>query len=438
VAEEAVQHRLLRVEIPRLCESMRISKPIRTGDRWPSPEFQGVLLTTPTDWLADHCHQSGRFPAAIPTVLDGAEALEHLTRQQMTVSLIPQDWEALMLTYPQQAEAIRDHRVRLTKALFQHPPNPYGCALIDQPEREILFQLGQVLQSWNLHLSPNNWQSFWQLLARNDYLFWAEIDREWGQFTLNTAPIDLSPVLSGLWSRQPLVLLGSGLDLEVNASLYRKQIGLGDLTCLKFAPDRQQEVIQLYLPEQMPMPNTPEFQTALLAQIRQLLSTSSGAGLTVLIVEDLPLRGQIGAILAAEYGSRVQVETLSVEGNGVLVTGWQFWQQSQQRLPFPHLLAIATLPLPSPEDPRVAGRVAYHKRLRQDWFRLYLLPQALSTLERAIAPVRGTSAMVAILDPRVVHRSYGEQVLSVLSPYVRINYLSPHLFAANEYLVQDL
>ncbi len=439
VAEEAVQQRLLRVEIPRLCESMRVSKPIRTGDCWPSQDFQGVLLTTPAHWLADHCGGWGRFLAEIPTVVDGAEALEPVTRQQLTVSLIPQDWEALMLTYPQQSELIRDCRVHLTKAVFQHPPNPYGCALINQLEQNVLLQLSQLLQPCDLKLSPNNWQCFWQLLSRDDYMFWTDIDREWGQFTLNAAPVDVSTVLSELWSRQPIVLLGSGLDLEVNAPLYRKQIGLGDLTCLKFAPDRQQEAIQLYLPDQMPMPNTPEFQIALLGQIRQLLSTSaSGLGLTVLIVEDLPLRGQIGAILASEYGSRVQVETLSVETNGILVAGWQFWQQSQQHLPFPHLIAIATLPLPSPEDPRVAGRVAYYKRLRQDWFRLYLLPQALSTLEHAISPVRGTSALVAILDPRVVHRSYGEQILSVLSPYVRINYLNPDLFSPSECLLQDV
>jgi ATP-dependent DNA helicase DinG len=89
----------------------------------------------------------------------------------------------------------------------------------------------------------------------------------------------------------------------------------------------------------------------------------------------------------------------------------------------PHLLAIATLPLPSLEDPLVAGRVAYHKRNRQDWFRLYLLPTALNELQRAVAPVRSAQGIVALFDNRVLHRSYGQQVLAALSPLARIDYL---------------
>lgn len=437
VTEEPLQQRLLRVEIPRLCQSLKISKPIRVGDRWPGEDFQGLLLTTPNCWLGDYFEQQGRFPA-IPTLIDGIENLEHWIGEQLILSLGPQDWEALMLSYPHQLETIRDLRVQLTKAVFQHPVNPYGYALIDQPEREVLAQLAQTLQPSDLKLCPTNWQQFWNQLATTDYLCWTQIDREWGQFVLHSAPVAVSNRLRDLWTRQPVVLLGSGLELEANAPLFRHRLGLAEMTCLKFAPDRQREVIQLYLPEQMPMPNTPEFQAALLGKIRQLLLTSAcGQGLAVLLVEDQPLRGQLAAILASEYGSRVQMNNPSLEANSILVAGWQFWQQYRQHLPPPRLLTIATLPIPSPEDPQVAGRVAYYKRQQLDWFRLYLLPQALGTLERAIAPVRGNPGLVAILDPRVLHRSYGEQILAVLSPYVRINYLDPELFMAADCLWQD-
>ena len=90
---------------------------------------------------------------------------------------------------------------------------------------------------------------------------------------------------------------------------------------------------------------------------------------------------------------------------------------------------MATLPIPSLEDPRVAGRVAYYKQHRQDWFRLYLLPTALRTLQTAIAPIRRHQGIVALFDNRVLHRSYGQQVLTAMSPYSRINYLDDSLFA---------
>lgn len=176
----------------------------------------------------------------------------------------------------------------------------------------------------------------------------------------------------------------------------------------------------------------------MIQQIYRLLSLRTAVGgLKVLIIEDLPLKAQVASRLAAEFGSRVQVETLLGGDHRILITGWEFWQQHQQFLPPPHLLAIATLPIPSLEDPRVAGRVAYYKRLRQDWFRLYLLPEALNKLQRAIAPVRERQGVVALLDSRVLHRSYGQQILAGLSPYGRINYLEPELWAEIDQPVLD-
>jgi ATP-dependent DNA helicase DinG len=417
---------------------LKISKPIRAGDRWPSPDFQGVFLTPPDTWLGDYFGQQGRFPSGIPTLIDNSENLEEWIRKELTVSLGTQDWEALMLTYPHQSETIRDLRIHLTKIVFQHPANPFGCAIIGQAEQDVLMQLAQVLQPWGLNLCSTPWQQFWSRLATKEYLGWTQIDRVRGKFILHSAPVEVSSLLRDLWSRQPVVLLGSGLELEATAPLYRQRLGLAEMTCLKFAPDRQREVIQLYLPTQMPMPNTPEFKPALLGKIRQLLLTSpSSKGFSVLLVEDQPLRGQLAAILAAEYGSRVQMENPCLVENSILVSGWQFWQRYRQQLLPPCLLVIATLPIPSPEDPQVAGRVAYYKRQQLDWFRLYLLPQALGTLERAIAPLRANPGLVAILDPRVLHRSYGEQILAALSPYIRVNYLDPELFLAPECQWQD-
>jgi ATP-dependent DNA helicase DinG len=204
-----------------------------------------------------------------------------------------------------------------------------------------------------------------------------------------------------------------------------------ELTCLKFSSDSQTEAIQLYIPYQLPLPNTPEFQSAFIHKVLTLVCLSATAsGLTVVLVGDVPLKAQVGAILASEFGSRVQVEKTCLDENGILVSGWEFWREHQKVLPAPQLLAIATLPLPSLENPVVAGRVTHYKRLHQDWFRLYLLPTALNELQRAIAPLRESKGIVALLDSRVINRSYGAQVLAALSPLARINYLDPNLFSS--------
>jgi ATP-dependent DNA helicase DinG len=177
------------------------------------------------------------------------------------------------------------------------------------------------------------------------------------------------------------------------------------------------------------MPNTPRFRNALFQQVRTLLGASHQVKTPIVIlVGDVPLKTQLGAVLAAEFGSRVQVEKTQLEENGILVCGWEFWRSQQQFLPSPQLLIIATLPLPSLEYPWVAGQVAYYKQRRLDWFRLYLLPAALRELQRAVAPVRDSQGIVALLDNRVNHRSYGTQVLSALSPFAQINYVDEGWF----------
>ena len=456
VAPEALQQRLLAVEIPRLKQWMTAVKAIHQGDRWPSSRFQGILITTPKAWLADQiAHRS--LPSVL-TLIDGADDLEAQIQDGLSCQIAADDWRALMLARPEQSSLIRETLVQLTHGLFQHPVNPYGCYPLDAPEIEALLTLSQNLQRSNRHPSGADgsssspeasltdgrnsyfdgaledcptWQQLFVRIQAPNALTWATLARRQGQFTLHSAPIDIAPHMSPIWHRQPFVLIGGAVDQRSEAPIYRERLGLPDLTCVKFAPDRRHESVQLYLPERLPMPNTAQFQTAMLAEVRRLLAiTPAGSGLVVLLVNDVPLKAQVGAALAAEYGSRVQVERTCPDETGILVAGWRYWREQQAVLPQPQLLVITTLPIPSLEHPLVAGRVAYYKSQRLNWFTHYLLPETLNELQRAIAPSRQEQGIVALLDNRVNHRSYGHHILSALSPYNRLSYLDETSFAA--------
>ncbi len=428
VAPAAVQQRLLRIEIPRLRQWMPTPKSIQQGDRWPQDNFQGLLLTTPEAWLGDRLFSQNRFPDGIATLIDGADDLESWVNTIRTLRIEPQDWETLMLACPLHSDIIRETRVQLTHHLFQRPPNPYDCYRLEEGDRHLLTGLYEYLDFPEPPL-PEPWSRLQALLDQPDLLLWAEVHREQGQFSLAGRGLALASLLAPIWQRQPLVLMGEALDLEPDAELFRQHLGLGDLTCVKFSPDRQTSLVQLYIPDHLPLPNTPRFQGALLTELRRLLTLSDTApGPVVLLVNDLPLKSQVAAALAAEFGSRVQVERTCLDDHSILISGWDFWQTHQSVLPAPRLLVMATLPFPTLEHPLVAGRVEYYKRRREDWFRHYLLPQCLSNLQRAIAPVRESQGLVALLDTRVLHRSYGKQILAALSPAARISYLDPQLF----------
>lgn len=432
VAPLCVQQWLLGVELPRLQEWMGTNKAIHVSDRFPDEDFQGLLIITPEAWLQDRLIGKRQLPMGIPTLIDQADDLENWVRQQLKRTIQPQHWHELMLAYPQKADWIRDIRVKLTKLLFEHPDNPYHAYLIESREQSVLNQFFEVLQQANSGKSaylPPTWKQFWESWQLSNQFTWAAIDRSRGQFSLYCEPTEVATCLSPIWPEQPVVLMGGALDLEASASVYRQQLGLGELTCLKFSPDRHSKLIQLYLPDRLPMPNTPRFQNAFFQQVRMLLGATHRVQTPIVIlVGDVPMKAQLGAVLAAELGSRVQVDKTELSQNGILICDWEFWRLQQHLLPSPQLLIIATLPLPSLEYPWVAGQVAYYKQHRLDWFRLYLLPAALRELQRAIAPVRNSQGIVALLDNRVNHRSYGTQVLSALSPFAQINYVDDSWF----------
>jgi ATP-dependent DNA helicase DinG len=404
IATSDIHQQLIAVDIPQLQAQLGSSKKIH--QQLANNSGQDLLLLSPEQWLANYQN------LALPILVDGADRLEQWINNWLQVQITPQDWDALVLKTPQQADKIRDRRVRLTKSIFQRPVNPYNCYLLTSNERQLIPSA----------LTPK---------INEDWLVWAKIDRSQGLFTLFASQIELNnnlnQPLAQLWARSSHILIGNVLDVDHAATSYRQELSLGEITCVKFAASKR-SLPQLYVPNWMPMPNTKKFQEIFAAATMRLLAqrlrqdaTPRAVGLIVIVIGDTPLKAQIAAQIAAEYGSRVQLENPNLLASSILVTGWEFWNDHQELLPSPQLLIIATLPIPSLEDPLVAAKVSCYKRQRQDWFRNYLLPAGLRVLQRSISVIRQSAGLVAIFDNRINHRSYGKQVLAALHPIHRID-----------------
>lgn len=419
VVPQDEQKRLLTAEIPQLQEWLQTDKEIICSNCWPDSKFQGLLLTTPEDWLSDRINHLGHFPPQITTLIDQSDRLAEWTTQQLTVTISPTDWQNL----PPTTESIYH---QLNQLILSHPKNPYECFLIDKTEIAVLEKLIPILSNFD---SDSPFHPYLERINDENQIMWVSVNREAKEFTLNSSPVEIASILQPIWEKQPVVLMGGFLDVDKNATSYCQQLGLKEVLSLKFSANRSSEYIQLYIPESFPLPNTPQFQGVLFQQIQTLVSLHQiSHEPIIIIIEDVPLKAQLASILAGELGSRVQVEKTEIASNGILVCGWQFWHTYQTHFPTPQLLIIATLPIPSPENPLVAGKIAYYKNHRQDWFRLYLLPTALREIQRAVMPIRESQGKVALFDNRVSSRSYGTQILAALEPYARINYLDSSLF----------
>ncbi len=426
VAPASTQQYLLEIEIPQLQNWLGTKKNVRMGNCWKSRDQ--LLLTSPQSWIGDRLEEGRKFPADIPTIIDRADNLEQWTRKLLTIKIDSADWEDLLQGIPEHQELIRNTRIKLTKSIFARPENPYRNYILLDSEWGMIDYLCQILSQ--KQLLQGKFQQFWHQIADKSNISWISRDRDQGSFSINLAPARVSSNLKPIWQQQPVVIIGSFLDTEANAATYQQQIGLNSgILTLKFAPNRQNDHIQLYIPDRFPLPNSPDFRSAFIEQSLLLVSLSrSMERLIVVIADDVPLQGQVGSVLAGEFGSRVKVENTNISDSSILICGWSFWKLHQESLPIPQLLIIATLPIPSLENPLVANLVAYYKNQRQDWFRLYLLPSALKTLEQTVVPLRESQSIVALLDNRVNFRSYGKTILSALEPCARINYIDPTWF----------
>ncbi|MEM8643145.1 MAG: helicase C-terminal domain-containing protein [Cyanobacteria bacterium P01_G01_bin.54] len=410
-----------------------------------------LLLTSPAVWLSDRLGAQHQFPPGLPTLIDGVDDLEAWARAALTRTLLPSDWQELAQALPEDAQQIIQIARQLGQAFCDRPRNPYDCYPLEPEQQAAIDQLSQDLKHHLNPLLPPRWQTFLQQWHQPiGQLRWATVEGSAERIApaasptagvrFHVAPMQLAPQLASLWQQQPTVFMGRFLGLErQDGRFWRDRLGLGDVTTVKFAPQRQPELIQLYVPERLAFPNHPAFRDQLLNQILRLcrggmLGQRHGRQHppewisplkrpVVLVVEDTPLRTQVSTTLAAEFGSCVQLETPALTPKSILVCGWDFWQFQQDHLPPPQLLIIATLPLPSMENPLVAAQVQQLKRQRQDWFQGYLLPIALQRLQRAVLPVRDRQGVVALLDNRVNHRSYGRAIFTALEPYARINYI---------------
>lgn len=430
-------------------------------------------IVTPTQWLKDSFAPATHGPPAL-TAIEQVEYLEDWTRDFLSHHL---DWATLQTLFaqtPQSQDQALTHWSRLSRSLFSRPVNPHGFYPLDGEELRDLNQAVVDQLAINIgkssYSSPNIekieqfWQ-FWQEQSDN-HLLWAEVDRQGGKISLHVSPVNVQPWLQSIWqgsdqsqvnpksfsngaprsgslrdrqnnsdsksdqlnNQAVFILIGSFLDAEKNAPTYCKTLGLGDLLCLKFLPHRLQDALTIYQPDRLPLPNTPAFQTTLLAEIERILAEIIAVQpdtFVVILLDDLPLKAQLGSQLAAKFGSLVKVESTPSNNPGILVAGWQYWCAQREQFPPPALLILGTLPIPSLENPLVAKRVQYHKRHHQDWFRDYLLPVALKDLQQAVLPLRESGGWLAILDDRVNSRSYGREVLKALAPHGKRNYFDP-------------
>ncbi len=259
-------------------------------------------------------------------------------------------------------------------------------------------------------------------------VYWLSANAREGTTTIHCAPLHVGELLDRYLfsSKRTVVLASATLATDSDFSYIRERLGLTAGHELQVgSPFDYARSTLLYIPDDLAEPNQPGYQKQLEAALLDLCRASGGRAL-VLFTSHSALRTtyralqrpmeQAGLLLLGHNldGSRRQLlDRFRSTPRSVLLGTSSFWEGIDVVGDALSVLVIAKLPFRVPSDPVFAAR----SESFEDAFAQYALPQAILRFKQGFGRLirhRDDRGVVAILDRRVVSKSYGHLFLHAL------------------------
>jgi ATP-dependent DNA helicase DinG len=263
---------------------------------------------------------------------------------------------------------------------------------------------------------------------KSGFIIFVERDNR-GQ-VLSAAPIEPAQVLKQtLWeTNNPIILTSATLAVGDSLESFQKRIGLESEGMILEAPFDSLNQSALYMPAK---PRAIEDELKFLVDLSQggtfLLFTSYKAmnsayenlrdafesqGLQVFKQGDAPKLELIKNFIEADSGF-----------GAVLFATHSFWEGVDVQGQALRLVVIDKLPFKSPEEPIHKARCNNLEQQGTSSFYGLSVPQAALTLKQGVGRLLRThedKGVVAILDPRIIQKSYGKIFLDSLPPMTHL------------------
>jgi ATP-dependent DNA helicase DinG len=247
---------------------------------------------------------------------------------------------------------------------------------------------------------------------------------------LKATPIDVSERLQELLFSQvkAAVLTSATLAVDGGFDYLRSRLGLAEAEeLLLHSPFDFREQAILYVPRRMPEPQSPTFVDRAAEEVVGLLELSKGRAFVLFtsyanmnaVAERVAGRVEYPLLIQGEAPKAQLLETFRTTPGAVLFATASFWQGVDVVGEQLSCVIIDKLPFASPGDPVVAARI---ERLRNEGgnpFGEYQVPVAVLTLKQGLGRlIRSASdrGILAVLDSRLVEKSYGRRFLDSLPP----------------------
>ncbi len=268
------------------------------------------------------------------------------------------------------------------------------------------------------------------LIKADDKQFVYWIERRGRGVFLRASPIDVSGLLQErLFAKVPTVILTSAtLSSAGNFNFIRERLGLDEAEEMiaESIFDFEDQAL-LYLPPSMPDPRSPQWGRAAADEVIKIVNATEGrafvlstsnAGMNELYERVAP-QIDYPCFVQGSGSKGALLRKFRETPNAVLFATASFWQGVDVRGEQLSCVIIDKLPFAVPTDPVVAARQRHIEEMGGSSFYEYSVPQAVINLKQGLGRlIRSTSdrGVLAVLDPRLRTKVYGQQFLKSLPP----------------------
>jgi len=320
---------------------------------------------------------------------------------------------------------LRNSLQRLDSELQQMPEKPEEVFAFARRAAEMNFQLRFLMEEEN----PNT--VFW--IERRGARATGGRGHDRHTVFLQATPIDVAPILKmSLFDKLDCAVLTSAtLAVGGGFDYMRQRLGLEHTRELLLAShfDYESQAL-LYVPPDLPDPRTPEFAALAAERIRQLLEITRGRAFVLFtsyaqmkdvyerLCSQLPFR----LFLQGEAPKNALLQEFRVTAHAVLFGTSSFWQGVDVQGEQLSCVIIDRLPFAVPSDPVVAARVKAIDAGGGNAFFEYQVPSAVITLKQGFGRLIRSlhdRGLLALLDNRILKKSYGRVFVESLPPYSR-------------------
>jgi ATP-dependent DNA helicase DinG len=276
----------------------------------------------------------------------------------------------------------------------------------------------------------------WRLATESETVRWVEVFQ--GSLQLNATPLSIADIVRKqvTGSARAWVFTSATLSVRGDFAHYQSEMGLENArTAAWESPFDFQRQALMYVPEEMPGPNSDGYTRAVVDAVLPVIGASGGRAFLLftslramraahqLLQEGFAQRGyDFPLMLQGEAPRSELLERFRRLGNAVLVASHSFWEGVDVRGEALSLVMIDRLPFQPPDDPVLAARIDKINADGRNAFMEYQVPQAVITLKQGAGRLirdETDRGVLMICDTRMATKPYGRRIWQSLPPMRR-------------------